>query len=163
MKRKHFKLILSVALALTLGMAQATCNGNQTDKNSNNKNIKEEKQMMTQELNKNEFIQKVHNFEANTQTWKFEGNRPCIVDFYASWCGPCKALSPVLEELAKEYEGRIDIYKVNVDKQSDIAAAFGIRSIPTLLFCPTDGQPGLSQGALPKNELKKIIDNNLLK
>lgn len=163
MKRKHFKLILSVTLALTLGIAQAACNGNQTDKNSNNKNIKEEKQMMTQELNKNEFIQKVHNFEANTQTWKFEGNRPCIVDFYASWCGPCKALSPVLEELAKEYEGRIDIYKVNVDEQSDIAAAFGIRSIPTLLFCPTDGQPGLSQGALPKNELKKIIDNNLLK
>ena len=149
-----------MVLTLTLSIAQAACTGN-TDNNNNN--IKEEQQMKTQELNKNEFIRKVHNFEANTQTWKFEGERPCIVDFYASWCGPCKALSPVLEELAKEYKGKIDIYKVNVDEQSDIAAAFGIRSIPTLLFCPTDEQPGLSQGALPKNELKKIIDNNLLK
>ena len=113
-------------------------------------------------LTKAEFLKKVYNYEANPNDWKYEGDKPCIVDFYATWCGPCKALAPVLEDLAKEYEGKIYIYKVDVDKEQDLAAAFGIRSIPTLLWVPLNGKPKTTQGAMPKNELKKMIDDTLL-
>lgn len=87
-------------------------------------------------LNKADFLKKVYNYEANPNDWKFEGKRPAIVDFYATWCGPCKALHPILEELSKEYSGKIDIYQIDVDQEQDLAAAFGIRSIPTLLMIP---------------------------
>ena len=109
-------------------------------------------------LTKTEFLNKVYNYEANPNDWKYEGDKPCIVDFYATWCGPCKALAPVLEELAKEYDGKIYIYKVDVDKEEELAATFGIRSIPTLLWIPKDGKPTVTQGAMPKTELKKMID-----
>lgn len=108
------------------------------------------------------FLNKVYNYEANPNDWKYEGDKPCIVDFYATWCGPCKALAPVLEELAKEYDGKIYIYKVDVDKEEELAATFGIRSIPTLLWIPKDGKPTVTQGAMPKTELKKMIDEVLL-
>lgn len=113
-------------------------------------------------LTKAEFLNKVYNYEANSDTWKYEGDKPCIVDFYATWCGPCKALAPVLEDLAKEYEGKIYIYKVDVDKESELAGAFGIQSIPTLLWIPKEGKPTVTQGALPKAELKKMIEGTLL-
>lgn len=104
----------------------------------------------------------VYNYETNPNDWKYEGDKPCIVDFYATWCGPCKALAPVLEELAKEYDGKIYIYKVDVDKEEELAATFGIRSIPTLLWIPKNGKPTVTQGAMPKTELKKMIDEVLL-
>ena len=94
--------------------------------------------------------------------YKYEGDKPAIVDFYATWCGPCKALAPVLEELAKEYAGKVYIYKIDVDKEEELAGAFGIRSIPTLLWIPQSGKPTVTQGALPKPELKKMIDDTLL-
>ena len=108
-------------------------------------------------------MKKVYNYEANPKEWKFEGSRPAIVDFYATWCGPCKALHPVLEELSKEYSGKVDIYQIDVDKEKELAAAFGIRSIPTLLMIPMKEEPRISQGALPKDQLKKAIDEFLLK
>ena len=94
---------------------------------------------------------------------KFEGKRPAIVDFYATGCGPCKALHPVLEELSKEYSGKVDIYQIDVDQEKELAAAFGIRSIPTLLLIPMKEEPRITQGALPKDQLKKAIDEFLLK
>jgi thioredoxin 1 len=87
---------------------------------------------------------------------------PCLIDFYADWCGPCKMLAPVLEELSKEYEGKIHIYKVDTEAEPELAGAFGIRSIPSLLFCPSEGQPQMAMGALPKVTLKKAIDEILL-
>ena len=108
-------------------------------------------------------MKKVYNYEANPNDWKFEGKRPAIVDFYATWCGPCKALHPILEELSKEYSGKIDIYQIDVDQEQDLAAAFGIRSIPTLLMIPMNEQPRISQGALLKDQLKKAINEFLLK
>jgi thioredoxin 1 len=112
-------------------------------------------------LTKETFIEKVFDFEKN-QEWKFEGKLPCIIDFYADWCGPCKMVAPILEELSAEYAGKIDIYKVDTEDQQELAAAFGIRSIPSMLFCPAEGQPQMSQGALPKPSLKQAIDDVLL-
>ena len=88
---------------------------------------------------------------------------PVLVDMYADWCGPCKMIAPILEELAKEYDGKIDIYKVDTEKEQELAAVFGIRSIPTLLFCPMDGRPQVAQGAMSKADFEKAIDELLLK
>lgn len=112
-------------------------------------------------LTKQTFLEKVFNYEAN-QEWKFEGKLPCLIDFYADWCGPCKMVAPILEELSKTYEGKINIYKVDTEDQQELAAAFGIRSIPSLLFCPQDGQPQMAMGALPKDSLIQAIDEILL-
>ena len=113
-------------------------------------------------LNKQTFLEKVFNYEKNKE-WKFEGKLPCLIDFYADWCAPCKIVAPILEELDEEYKGKINIYKVNTEQEQELAAAFGIRSIPSLLFCPIDGQPQMAMGALPKESFKKTIDDILLK
>jgi len=108
------------------------------------------------------FKQKVFNYEVNKE-WKFEGQLPCIIDFYADWCGPCKMVAPVLDELSKEYEGKINIYKVNTEEQQELAAAFGIQSIPSILFCPMNEQPQMAMGALPKPTFEQAINDILLK
>jgi thioredoxin len=107
------------------------------------------------------FKEKVFDFD-KSQEWKFEGKLPCIIDFYADWCGPCKMVAPILEELSKEYEGKVNIYKVDTEAEQELAGAFGIRSIPSILFCPVDGQPQMAQGALPKNSFVQAIDDVLL-
>jgi thioredoxin len=112
-------------------------------------------------LTKETFLEKVFNYEINKE-WKFEGNLPCLIDFYADWCGPCKMVAPILEELSTEYDGKINIYKVNTEVEQELAAAFGIRSIPSLLFCPKEGTPQMAMGALPKQALKDAIQDVLL-
>jgi len=107
-------------------------------------------------INTDAFKLKVFNFEKN-KAWKFEGTRPAIVDFYADWCGPCRALSPILQKLAKDYEGKVDIYKIDTEASPDLAAMFQIRSIPSLLFIPVSGQPTMSAGMLPESALKETI------
>ena len=157
-----------IVMALALGFAFTACagNSNKTESKKENKSeinkTKGEKKMNVTELNKADFLQKVYNFEANPKEWKFEGDKPAIVDFFATWCGPCRGLAPIMDELAGEYSGKIDFYKIDVDKQEELAAAFGVQSIPTLLFIPKNGQPKMMQGALPKNELVNIINKDLL-
>lgn len=112
-------------------------------------------------ITKADFLKKVYDFEKNPDEWKYLGSQPAIVDFYADRCGPCRQLSPVLDELAKEYSGKLTIYKVNVDNERGLATFFGIRSIPTLLFIPMKGKPQRSLGALSKTELKGIIKDVL--
>ncbi len=111
---------------------------------------------MIEYLTQETFKEKVFNFEQNKE-WKFEGELPCIIDFYADWCGPCKMVAPILEELAEEYQGKVDVYKVDTEDQRELSAMFGIQSIPSLLFVPKDGQPQMAQGALPKDTFKKAF------
>ncbi|WBX73664.1 thioredoxin [Tenacibaculum pacificus] len=115
---------------------------------------------MTENLTKETFLKKVFNFEENKE-WKFEGDKPVLIDFYADWCGPCKALAPILEELSNEYEGKIDIYKIDTEAEQELAAAFDIRSIPSMLFCPMGEAPQRANGALPKKQLEEIIKDVL--
>jgi thioredoxin len=117
---------------------------------------------MTTVLTKQAFLEKVFNYEAN-KDWKFEGDLPCIIDFYADWCQPCKMVAPILEELSVEFAGKINIYKVNTEVEQELAGAFGIRSIPSMLFCPAEGQPQMAVGALPKESLIQAINDVLLK
>lgn len=111
---------------------------------------------MVEHLTLETFKSKVFDFEKH-QDWTFEGIRPCIIDFYADWCGPCKMVAPILEELAKEYEGKVDVYKIDTEKERELAGVFGIQSIPSLLFVPLNGQPQMAQGALPKETFKKAF------
>lgn len=115
---------------------------------------------MTEHLTTDEFKQKVFNWDENSD-WKYEGDLPAIVDFYADWCGPCKMVAPILEELSDEYEGRIRIYKVDTDKEQELAMAFGIQSIPSILFIPMDEKPQMAAGALPKEQLQNVIKDIL--
>lgn len=112
-------------------------------------------------LTKESFVAKVCDYERNKQ-WKFAGELPCIIDFYADWCGPCRMVAPILEQLSHEYRGKINIYKVDTDKEQELAAVFGIRSIPSILFCPIEGKPQMAMGALPKEALVDAIKTVLL-
>ena len=112
-------------------------------------------------LTKEAFLSKVFNYEKNSE-WKFEGELPAIIDFYADWCGPCKMVAPVLENLSKEYAGKINIYKVDTEKEQELASVFGIRSIPSILFVPKDGKRQMAMGALPKESFVEAINSLLL-
>jgi len=152
-------IFASMLLASTFTACAGTNNDKKTEEN---KSSKEVKKMGTIHLTKAEFLTKVSNFEANPTEWVYLGDKPCIIDFYASWCGPCKTIAPILEDLAKEYDGQIYIYKVNTEEEQELAAAFGIRSIPSVLFCPMGAAPQMSQGAMPKDAFKKAIEEVLL-
>ena len=115
------------------------------------------------ELTKATFLEKVFNYENNPEAWKYIGDKPAIVDFYATWCGPCRITSPILTELAAEYGEEIYIYKIDVDKEPELAQVFGVQSIPMFLFIPMDDQPQMGMGALPKKSFKEAIYTFLLK
>ncbi len=116
---------------------------------------------MTQHLTKETFLKDVFNYETS-QDWKYAGSLPAIIDFYADWCSPCKMVAPILEELSEEYKDKIKVYKIDTEEEQELAAVFGIRSIPSLLFIPMEGQPQMAQGALPKATFKEVIENVLL-
>jgi len=115
---------------------------------------------MLEHLTKETFKEKVFNFDLNKE-WKYEGKTPCMIDFYADWCGPCKMVAPVLEELQKEYGANIIIYKVNTENEQELASIFGVQSIPSLLFVPVEGLPQMAMGALPKSTFEKAITDVL--
>lgn len=124
---------------------------------------REEKNMKTVELTKADFLANVANYETNPQEWRYLGDKPALIDFYASWCGPCKTIAPILEELAAEYGDQIIIYKVDTEQEQELSSVFGIRSIPSLLFIPMEGEPQMAKGAMSKADLKSAIDSLLLK
>ena len=117
---------------------------------------------MTKHLTTQEFKDKIFDYTKN-KDWVYGGDKPAIIDFYADWCGPCKMLSPILEELAGEYKDKINIYKVDTESERELAQVFGIRSIPSMLFIPMEEQPAMQPGLLPKNTLDQIIREHLLK
>lgn len=127
-------------------------------------NAQEQKEeSKVKQLTYNEFLRKIWDFEKDPTTFKYKGKLPAIVDFYADWCGPCRRVAPIMEKLAEEYDGRLLIYKVNTQYEADLANAFQIRSIPTVLFIPMEGQPMMQVGALPEEGYRKVIEEQLLK
>lgn len=116
---------------------------------------------MPEHLTKETFLEKVFDFE-NKKEWEFQGELPAVIDFYADWCGPCKMVAPIVEELSKEYEGKVNFYKIDTEDQQELAAAFGIQSIPSILFIPLEGKPQMAAGALPKETFKQVLDDELL-
>lgn len=116
---------------------------------------------MAQHLDKQAFITKVFDY-VNNREWSFRGERPAVIDFYADWCGPCKMIAPVIEKLSAEYAGKVDFYKIDTQQEQELAGAFGIQSIPSLLFVPLQGKPQMAQGALPEATLREIVDKELL-
>jgi thioredoxin len=117
--------------------------------------------MATIHLNAQGFKERIFNYETE-QEWKFKGDKAAIIDFYADWCGPCKSIAPILEELSEQYKDQLVIYKVDTDKEIELSSLFGIQSIPTLLFIPLNGNPMVQKGALPKNIFQQIIEERLL-
>lgn len=107
-------------------------------------------------LNAQTFKQKIFDFEKSKE-WKFNGQKPVIIDFYADWCAPCRALSPILQNVAQQYDGLVEVYKVDTEASPDLAAMFGIRGIPSLLFIPVDGQPAMSSGLMPEEGFQQAI------
>jgi len=111
-------------------------------------------------ITKSDFLVKVMDYEKNTEAWVFQGDKPCLIDFYADWCGPCRITSPILEELAQEYKGKIDVYKVDVDQERELAQVFGVSGIPAFLYCPMDGKPTMTSGiAKDKEQTKEMFRN----
>lgn len=164
----NIKFLLATMLSVFLAMSCTSNNGEATTSNSGGdteQNIKLNNNKMAKTINltRDEFIAKVANLEANPKEWKYLGDKPALIDFYADWCGPCKVIAPILEELAGEYADDIYIYKIDTEAEQQLAAEFGIRSIPSLLFVPMEGDPQMAQGALPKDALKEAINEVLLK
>lgn len=150
-------LILSSLLVVVCCWGQTKINNKHKSAAKNNADVR------TIPLTKSEFLVKVANFEANQDEWKYLGDKPAIIDFHASWCGPCKVIAPILEELAAEYGDSIYVYKVDIDKEQEIATAFNIRAIPVLLFVPMEGAPQMAQGAMSKDTIREAIEKVLLK
>ena len=119
------------------------------------------KRMATIPLTADGFKENIFDYEKE-ENWIYKGALPAIIDFYADWCGPCKAVSPVLEELSEEYDGRVLIYKIDTDKEQELSMLFGIQSIPTLLFIPMEGAPMMQKGAIPKKTFQQVIEERLL-
>ena len=160
--------LFAIAFAATFVLAACTNNSNsnltaQTDNTKQETNSNKKNMAKTIQLTKADFLTKVANYEKNPEKWEYLGDKPAIIDFYADWCGPCKMVAPILEELAAEYDGQIYIYKVDTEAEQELAAAFGIRSIPSLLFVPMGEAPQMAQGALPKDAFKQAINEVLLK
>lgn len=150
--------ILFSVLFVTSCSAKTESNNN----NSANSN-KSDNKVKTIHLTKAEFLKKVTDYETNPSEWKYLGDKPALIDFYADWCRPCRIIAPTLEELASEYDGEIYVYKIDTENEQELARFFRIQSIPSLLFIPMNGEPQMKVGVIPKAKLKESIDGFLLK
>jgi len=148
--------LLSMSLMVFFG-----CKSGEPDTSESKTSIKQEIQNQVIYLTNETFKQKVFNYDLETE-WKYSGNQPAIIDFYADWCAPCRQISPVIEELAREYHGRITVYKVDTEKERQLAQNLGVQALPTVLLIPLEGQPQAIMGALPKADLVKAIQDVLL-
>lgn len=155
-------LLIGIALLFLTACNGQSQNQTQAQDQTSSSSTKTETVMKPIELTKADFLQKVANYETSPNEWKYLGDKPALIDFYATWCGPCKMVAPILEELAAEYGDSIVIYKIDTDKEQELAAVFGIRSIPSLLFIPMNGTPQMVQGAMGKADFKRAIDEVLL-
>lgn len=153
MKTRHYIMVIAAIILATL-----TSCGNARAKNDSKEKASEQKHAI--ELTSEQFVTKVYDIQDGDM--KYLGDKPAIVDFTATWCGPCRSIAPILEELAKENKDQIVIYKVDVDKCRDIAEAFGIKSVPAVLYIPLDGEPSMTIGARSKAKFQEEINKILL-
>ncbi|HAG17251.1 MAG TPA: thioredoxin [Bacteroidales bacterium] len=164
------KKIGILLLAVVLNVGFAACNSNAAEKESTTEKTVNEKSAPAESantatviyLNKESFQKLVWNYTQNAQDWVYEGSLPAVIDFYADWCGPCKRVAPIMEKLAKEYKGRVVIYKVDTDANQELSSVFGIRSIPSVLFIPKNGKPAMQAGAMQEEQYKQIIEEFVL-
>ncbi|MGM5629664.1 thioredoxin [Apibacter raozihei] len=158
MKLKNTRLLIYslFTLVILLILSNSKYTESASTKKSNYKTMK------TIPLTIEDFAKKIMDYKSNPEVWKYLGDKPAIIDFYADWCSPCKMIAPMLEELAKEYEDEIYIYKVDTESERELAAMFGIRSIPSILFIPMEGEPQMAQGAMPKEDFQRLIEEILL-
>lgn len=133
------------------------------DQENDDDNISDKNVTKPEYLTYETFKEKVWDFEENPESWVYKGDTPCVIDFYADWCKPCKMVAPIMDEMAKKYDGKVKIYKIDTEKERQLAAVFRIRSIPSVLFIPKNGEPTMQTGALPRDSYVEIIENNLLK
>ena len=160
MKSVFITAILALAISFT------SCGNQPANKSEDKAQAVAEKKDPTNapiKLTKDKFLAEVWDYESNPNEFAFKGELPVLIDFYADWCGPCRRVSPILDELAAEYEGKIKIYKINIDFERELASTFGVQSIPTFLYIPLTGEPGMAQGGGTKEMFKEYIDNILLK
>lgn len=157
---KTFKFITLLAIIALLSSCDSSKDKTAKDLDNTNKNavVKGKPEYLTYET----FKEKVWNFEENPQNWVYKGTEPCIIDFYADWCKPCRMIAPIMEEIAAKYEGRLKVYKIDTQTERELARVFRIQSIPTILFAPLDGTPMIQSGAFPKETYIKIIEGSLL-
>lgn len=157
---KHLFLTISVAFFCIFTLTP-------NDLYSQDKKDKKEKTEKTNDveiihLTKEIFLKKVWNYEKNPKEWIYEGDKPCIIDFYADWCGPCRQFAPTLQTIANKYKGKLYCYKINIDEQKELASVFGVKSIPSILFIPQQGQAQMGMGNMPKETVVKAIEEVLL-
>ena len=183
------KQILSVAIVFITACGFTACNTSNAETQDSNAAVKQEQQVSAPaaspevaeapatantsntgsegkvvKLTTQMFIDQIFDYKANPTKWVYKGDKPAIIDFYADWCGPCKRVAPIMEELAAEYKGQVNIYKIDTDHERELAGqVFGIRSIPSILFIPVDGQPTMYTGAYPKEHYVELINSLLLK
>lgn len=164
------KKIGILAIAAIFSLSTSGCNSNAAESSSETNNevsintpakpAEGEGKVIV--LDEAAFKEKVWNYDDNPQEWKYKGDLPAVVDFYADWCGPCKRIAPIMDKLAKEYEGKIRIYKVNTDHNRELSGVFGIRSIPSILFIPKEGQPAMQAGAMQEEQYRQIFEDFVL-
>ncbi len=163
--RLNMKL-LQVSVLMAFSLFFISCSNIKGNQESNQIGVDNKKEAATdvkpEHLTYETFLKKVWNFEKNPQQWVYEGDEPCVIDFYADWCGPCKRVAPIMDEMAKKYNGKVKIYKINVDEERKLAAVFRIQSIPAVLFSPKKGKPMMQVGLLPHDTYVKIINEQLL-
>lgn len=160
---KNVKIIgLTLAAFILISCNNTSGNKPENIKNTDNEKVSESKKIKPEHLTYETFKEKVWNFEKNPQEWIYEGELPCVIDFYADWCKPCKMIAPIMEELAEKYDGKVKIYKIDTQKERELASIFQIKSIPVVLFSPLKGKPIMQAGALPKDMYIKIIEENIL-
>jgi len=161
------KLSIILVLFFTAGLMACT-NSEGSEKNSTKAKSeitngdKNSSGGQVEHLTYDKFLKEVWNFEANPQEWVYEGDVPCVIDFYADWCRPCKRVAPIMDELAKEFDGKLKVYKINVDNEKQLASVFRVRSIPSVLFVPKTGKPQMQTGAFPKDTYFKVVKEQLL-
>jgi len=161
---KYLSILIVFFFAANL-MACSNSKGSEKEDNGTKTEVSKDNNTtnaLPEHLTYDTFLQKVWNFEANPQEWVYEGDVPCVIDFYADWCGPCKRVAPIMEELAKEYDGKLKVYKIDVDHEKQLASVFRVRSIPSVLFIPKKGKPQMQTGAMPRDAYFKVVKEQLL-